>query len=361
MRKFINKIRPFLVYFMIIFFIASYSLFKKNGAVSSVMGRDLFFVFWIMVLLVLNFIIGFVLEVWFVGIFFRKLRVSISALMIGLSLYIFIYNVISRGTLYYGLNCLIILLVAYFFYDTLSELSIADNILFDVVLKLVFSLIATIALYVWSCEWKGIYFGRIFYAGFASVALFLMLSLLRYIPNAVFENFSKNLMFKYCIGCFLYTYMMFIRAKLIHNNFINVVEWVVVCGAFGLYFYSLTKNIKKISYNSYNPLWGKHKQLKTIIRNEEFSNLSNKMDEFIDMGRKTELVTFLFGQLFGLGIEEMDINMAMNELIEHKDRVLPRYASRYKLEYLISQNKNYRYLIVESTIKKINRLMEEKL
>ena len=202
---------------------------------------------------------------------------------------------------------------------------------------------------------------RIFYAGLFSVTLFLLLSLLRYIPNVLFESFSKNLILKYIVGCFFYVYVAFLRVNLVDNNFINIVEWVVVCGVFILYFCGLINNIKKVSYNAYEPIWGKHKQVKTIIRNEEFSFLSEYIERFVESGEKTALMEFLFGQLFGLGLSDDSIRTMMCGFIEYKDKQLPKYSSRSKLLYLVNQNKRDRYLVIESTMKKFNKVMEEKL
>lgn len=361
MRRIFDKLRPFLIYFMIVFFIASYSLFKKDGVISQAAGRDLFFVFWMIVFLVLNFVASFVLEVFFIGTFFKKLKISINTLLIGLDVYILIYNIMDRGMFYRTLVCVIILVVAYSFYDTLGELTIAQNVLFDVVLKFMFWQVMTIALYNYIREWRGVELARVFYAGLFSVTVFLLLSLLRYIPNVLFESFSKKLILKYFIGCFLYMYIVFWRDKLVKDNFINIIEWVVVCGAFGLYFYGLISNIKKVSYNAYDPIWGKHKQIKTIIRNEEFSFLSGYIEKFVENGEKTELVEFLFGQLFRLGLSDENIRAMMYGFVEYKDRPLPKYSSRSRLLCLMNQNKRDRYLVIESTMQKFNKLMEEKL
>lgn len=361
MRGIFYRIRPFLIYFMIIFFIASYSLFKKDGVISMAVERDLTFVFWMIVLVILNFVASFLLEAFFVGNFFKRLRTSVSTLLIGLDIYILIHNIMNKGVWYETLVCAIALVVAYSFYDTLGELTIAENVLFDVVLKFVFCQMVTMVLYNYVKVLKGVEVARVFYAGLFSVTLFLLLSLLRYIPNALFESFSKKLILKYFIGCFLYVYMVFLRPELMKNNFINIIEWIIVCVTFVLYFYGLINNIKKVSYNTYEPIWGKHKQTKIIIRNEEFSVLSEYIERFVESGEKTALMEFLFGQLFRLGLSDEDIKTMMYAFIEYKDRQLPKYSSRSRLSYLINQNKRDRYLIVESVMQKFNKVMEEKL
>lgn len=361
MKVIFGRMHPFLMYFMIIFFMASYSLFKQDGIISVVVGKNLFFVFWMIVLLVLNFVASFMLETFFVGEFFKKLKISVSTLLIGMVLYLLIYNVMDRGVLYEILRCVILLVIAYSFYDTFGELMIAENVLFDVGLKFLFWQAVTYILYSCIKVWKGIEVARLSYAGFFCVTLFLLLSLFRYIPNVVFESFSKNLTVKYCIGCLLYIYIVFLREKLMKNNFINIAEWIVICAVFVIYFYGVINNIKNVSYNDHDSIWGKHKQMQTIIRNEEFSHLTEYINEFIERGEKTPLMEFLFSQLFRLNLGDNDIKDMMYGFIEYKDINLPRYSSRSKLMCIINQNKQARYLIVESTMQKFNKVMEEKI
>lgn len=361
MKRIFYRMRSFLIYFMIIFFVASYSLFKRNGIISTAVKKDLTFVFWMILILVLNFAVSFVIEVFFIGEFFKKLKTSVSVLLIGLDFYILACNVMDKGMLYETIVCVIALVVLYSFYDTLGELTITENMWFDVALKFVFCQMVTMVLYNYMKAWQGVEWARVFYAGSFTVTFFLLLSLLRYIPNVAFDSFSKKLVMKYLIGCFLYIYMKFLRVRLIEYNFLNIIEWIIVCGAFVLYFYGLIDNIKKVSYNAYDPIWGKHKQIKTIVRNEEFSFLSEYIERFVDKGERTALMEFLFRELFKLGLGDEDVIIIMSSFIEHKDKELPKYSSRSKLLYLMEQNKKDRYLVIESTMQKFNKVMEEKL
>ena len=66
-------------------------------------------------------------------------------------------------------------------------------------------------------------------------------------------------------------------------------------------------------------------------------------------------------QLLMLNITNEDAMEIMRNLVEYKEDNLPRYSSRYKLDYIKEKNKNTRFLIMESTIKKFNKVMEEKI
>ncbi len=360
MKKFLKDMKTFATYISIFGVLLAYSLFKKDGIVSVMLKKDLSFIFWAILVGLMGFVIGFIVDTFFVGSFFEKLRGSINSLTISLTTYIIVYNIGINISLYTVVKYFLLIIVTISFYGTLRELKINENITFEVFLKSVFCLCITIESYILFNFFYGKDIAKVFLCGYGVTQFFLMLSLLRYIPKVAFENFSKNLIIKYSIGCFIYIYLKFIRSRLTTNNFIYVVEWGLICIAFLVYFYNLIKNLRNMSYKSYESVWGKHKQMRILIRNEEFSYLSGYIDLFVEKGEKTSLVEFLFNQLYKLKICDDDAKIIMYNLIEYKENDLPKYCSRYKMEHLKDQNKNSRFLVAKYTVEKLSKIIQKK-
>ena len=360
MKKFFGNMRTFATYILIFGVLLAYSLFKKDGVLSDMFHKDLSFVFWAILIGFVGFVVGFIIDTFFTGSFFEKLIGSINSLTISLIIYILIYNIGVNAKFYIVIKCLLSVIITISLYSTFRELKINENILFEIVLKSFFVIIMTVELYSLTEFFCGKNLAMIFWYGYGVAEFFLILSALRYIPNVAFENFSKNLILKYGIGCFIYVYLKFVRDKLTTNNFIYIVEWGIVCCAFAVYFYNLTKNLKNMSYKSYEAIWGKHRQTRILIRNEEFSYLSGYIDLFVENGEKISLVEFLFNQLYKLEIYGNDARIIMYNLIEYKEKDLPKYSSRYRLDYLNNQNKNSRFLVAKYTVEKLYKIMQDK-
>lgn len=360
MKKIFSNMRTFATYISIFGVLLAYSMFKKHGILSTMFKKDLTFIFLAILIGFIGFVIGFIIDTFFVGSFFEKLIGSINSLTVSLVIYVLIYNIGINAKLYIIITCLLSMIVTISFYGTFRELKINENIMFEVLLKSFFTFFVTIELYSLFDFFYGKNLAALFWCGYGVAQCFLLLSILRYIPNMVFENFSKNLILKYSVGCFIYIYLKFIRDKLMTNNFINIVEWGIVCCAFIIYCYNLVKNLKNMSYKSYEAIWGKHRQTRILIRNEEFSYLSSYIDLFVEKGEKTSLVEFLFNQLYKLEIYGDDARIMMYNLVEYKERDLPKYCSRYRLDYLNNLNKNARFLVAKYTVDKLERIMKNK-
>lgn len=361
MKNIIKAYSSFLLYILLLLVGASYYLCSKEGALSVFFERDLTFIFWASFTAFAGYIIGFVIQIFYVGIFFDKLQTSINSLSASAVIYILLTNFTVDSKVFGVILRLMFCVVTYLFFDTFRELEADKNILFNIYLRIIFSLIMSVQLYKMTYMFFSVVYAKMFLVGFYVTVFFLVLSLFRYFPNKIFETFSQNLVIKYFIGCFLYIYVKVIREKIVKSNLIVIVEWTIICMLLAIFLYNLIKGIRKVSSHSYEPFWGKHTQTKVLIRNKEFSSLTEYINKFIETGEKTILVVFMTKQLLMLNITNEDAMEIMRNLVEYKEDNLPRYSSRYKLDYIKEKNKNTRFLIMESTIKKFNKVMEEKI
>lgn len=360
MKKFFGDMRAFSTYILIFGVLLAYSMFKRHGIFSTMFNKDLTFVFWMILTGFIGFILGFIINTFFVGVFFEKLRGSINSLTVSCIVCILIYNINLNPQVSVLIKCLLSLIVTISFYVTFRELKLNENILFEVFIKSLASFLITVEFYSLFDCFYGKNLAMVFWCGYGVTQFFLVLSILRYIPNRVFENFPRNLIWKYGIGCFIYIYLKFIRNRLASSNFIYIIEWIIVCVAFIIYFYNLLKDLKSMSYKSYEAIWGKHRQTKILIRNQEFSCLSSYIDLFVEKGEKMSLIEFLFNQLYKLQIYGDEAKIIMYNLVEYRENDLPKYSSRYRLEYLNSQAKNARFLVAKYTIEKLDRVMKRR-
>ena len=89
MKKIFSNMRTFATYISIFGVLLAYSMFKKHGILSTMFKKDLTFIFLAILIGFRGFVIGFIIDTFFVGSFFEKLRGSINSLTVSLVIYVF--------------------------------------------------------------------------------------------------------------------------------------------------------------------------------------------------------------------------------------------------------------------------------
>ena len=147
MKNIIKTYSSFLLYILLFLVGATYYLCNKDGMLSVHFERDLTFIFWATFSGFAGYIISFIIQVFYVGDFFDKLRTSINSLSGSVVIYILLTNFSVNSKFFGVILCLMFCVVTYLFFDAFRELEIDNNILFNIYLRIMFSLVLSVQLY----------------------------------------------------------------------------------------------------------------------------------------------------------------------------------------------------------------------